>query len=62
MNRHYVENKSKEYTNEFERTNLLERQREGIALAKKEGKYKGRKKIEYPSNWEEVYNYINKDI
>jgi DNA invertase Pin-like site-specific DNA recombinase len=30
--------------NEFERTNLLERQREGIALAKKEGKYKGGKK------------------
>lgn len=30
--------------NEFERQNLLERQREGIAIAKKEGKYKGRKK------------------
>ena len=29
--------------NEFERTNLLERQREGIAIAKREGKYKGRK-------------------
>ena len=28
--------------NEFERENLLERQREGIALAKKQGKYKGR--------------------
>lgn len=28
--------------NEFERTNLLERQKEGIAIAKKEGKYKGR--------------------
>lgn len=28
--------------NEFERTNLLERQREGIAIAKREGKYKGR--------------------
>ena len=26
---------------EFERTNLLERQREGVAIAKKEGKYKG---------------------
>ena len=24
-------------------------------LKLKEGKYKGRKKIEYPSNWEEVY-------
>ena len=30
---------------EFERTNLLERQREGIAIAKKAGKYKGRKEI-----------------
>lgn len=28
--------------NEFERTNLLERQREGIAIAKREGKFKGR--------------------
>ena len=27
---------------EFERMNILERQREGIAIAKKEGKYKGR--------------------
>lgn len=26
---------------EFERQNLLERQREGIAIAKREGKYKG---------------------
>lgn len=31
--------------NEFERTNLLERQKEGIAIAKKQGKYKGRRKI-----------------
>lgn len=28
--------------NEFERQNLLDRQREGIAIAKREGKYKGR--------------------
>lgn len=33
---------------EFERAMILERQREGIALAKKEGKYKGRKKISIP--------------
>lgn len=26
---------------EFERTNLLDRQREGIAIAKREGKFKG---------------------
>ena len=30
---------------EFERSMILERHREGIAIAKKEGKYKGRKKI-----------------
>lgn len=29
--------------NEFERTNLLERQKEGIAIAKRNGQYKGRK-------------------
>ena len=32
--------------NEFERANMLERQREGVAIAKREGKYKGRKKTE----------------
>lgn len=32
--------------NEFERTNMLERQREGIAIAKRAGKYKGRKPAE----------------
>lgn len=32
--------------NEFERANLLERQKEGIAIAKKEGKFKGRKATE----------------
>ena len=31
---------------ELERENILARQKEGIALAKKEGKYKGRKRIE----------------
>jgi len=40
---------------EFERANLLERQKEGIAIAKKEGKFKGRKEISYPANWKEVY-------
>lgn len=34
--------------NEFERANLLERQQEGIAIAKKNGAYKGRKVIDYP--------------
>jgi len=42
--------------NEFERTNMLERQKEGIAIAKQKGKYLGRKKIDFPENWEDVYN------
>lgn len=42
--------------NEFERANLLERQREGIAIAKKNGKYQGRKKIQKSDNWDEVYD------
>jgi len=40
--------------NEFERNNLLERQREGIAIAKREGKYKGRKPIAL-DNFDTVY-------
>ena len=48
--------------NEFERTNLLERQREGIAIAKQEGKYKGRKEIKI-DNFEEYYNrYKNREL
>ena len=39
---------------EFERENILERQREGIAIAKREGKYKGRKPV-VPDNFDEVY-------
>ena len=35
---------------EFERAMILERQREGIAIAKREGKYKGRKAV-YVSNY-----------
>ena len=31
---------------ELERENILERQREGIEIAKSEGKYKGRKPVE----------------
>lgn len=48
--------------NEFERTNLLERQREGIAIAKRAGKYTGgkRKNID---NFQEHYNrYISRKI
>ena len=41
--------------NQFERRNILERQAEGIALAKQKGVYKGRKRISRPDNWQEVY-------
>ena len=39
---------------EFERAMILERQREGIAIAKREGKYTGRKKIKF-DNIEKYY-------
>ena len=39
---------------EFERTQLLQRQREGIEIAKAAGKYKGRKPVEKPENFNEV--------
>ena len=48
--------------NEFERTNLLERQKEGIAVAKEKGKYKGSKAISIP-DFEDYYNmYISRQI
>lgn len=39
---------------EFERQNTLERQREGVAIAKREGRYKGRKPLEL-ENFGEIY-------
>lgn len=49
---------------EFERTNMLERQREGIEIAKREGVYKGRKAIQIDSKaFDEQYNrYMNREI
>ena len=48
--------------NEFERTNMLERQREGIAIAKAKGKYKGRKEVNI-ENFEEHYNrYMKREV
>lgn len=40
---------------ELERENILERQREGIEIAKAEGKYKGRKPIQV-ENFPNIYN------
>lgn len=48
---------------EFERANLLERQRDGIVVAKKLGKYKGRKKVPKPDNFREIYKkWLNREI
>lgn len=41
--------------NQFERRNILERQAEGIALAKQKGVYKGRKRVQKPPQWDEVF-------
>ena len=48
--------------NEFERTNLLERQREGIAIAKREGKYKGRKPADVPDFEKHYQRYKAREI
>lgn len=49
---------------EFERTNLLERQREGIEIAKRSGKYKGRKKINVnQEDWNRLYDlYLKRKL
>ncbi|MEG1411623.1 MAG: recombinase family protein [Terrisporobacter sp.] len=48
--------------NEFERANMLERQKEGIALAVKEGKYKGRKEVNI-KDFDKHYNrYMSREI
>ncbi len=48
---------------EFERENILDRQREGIEIAKRAGKFKGRRKIEKPVGWEEVFGrYMTRRI
>ena len=49
---------------EFERQNLLERQKEGIEIAKREKKFKGRKAVEVPEKeFEELYQqYTNRTI
>ena len=45
---------------QFERECTLQRQREGIAIAKAEGKYKGRKPVAIPDNWNEVISLWQK--
>lgn len=48
--------------NSFERENLLERQREGIAIAKAQGKYKGRKPIEVEDFTQYYEDYMSRKI
>ena len=48
---------------ELERENILQRQREGIVLAKNKGKKFGRPVIEQPKEWDIVISqWQNKDI
>lgn len=48
--------------NEFERANLLERQKEGISIAKRNGKYKGRKPFS-SDKFEELYAlYLSREM
>lgn len=48
--------------NEFERTNLLERQREGITIAKRNGVYKGRKAVTIPNFDYHYKRYMSREI
>lgn len=48
--------------NEFERTNLLERQREGIAIARRAGVYQGRKAITVPGFSQHYARYMSREI
>lgn len=44
------------YVAEQERKKIKQRQAEGIAIAKQQGKHLGRPALELPSNWESLYN------
>ena len=51
------------YMSEKERLKIKQRQAEGIKIAKEKGQKRGRPKVGYPDNWEEVYNrWLNKEI
>ena len=46
---------------QLERDYLKDRQAEGIAVAVAEGKYKGRKQIEYPKQWDKYYRMMKEN-
>lgn len=43
---------------QLERDYIKDRQMEGIAIAKEQGKFKGRKPIEYSKQWEKYYKMM----
>lgn len=43
---------------QLERDYTADRRDEGIAIAKEQGKYKGRKPIEYPKQWDKYYKMM----
>ena len=43
---------------QLEREYIRQRQAEGIAIAVAQGKFKGRKPVEYPKQWEKYYKMI----
>lgn len=47
---------------EFERSMILERQAEGIAIAKKKGKYKGRKRVTVPNIGDYYERYMRREL
>ena len=47
---------------EFERSMILERQAEGIAIAKKKGKYKGRKRVKVPNIGDYYARYMRREL
>jgi len=47
---------------ELEREYILQRQKEGIAIAKEKGKYKGRKSLEHPDFDKVVGKWRNQEI
>ena len=48
--------------NEFERQNLLERQKEGIFIAKREGKFKGRKDVQIKDFDKQYERYMKREV
>lgn len=46
---------------QLERDYIKDRQMEGISIAVEQGKFKGRKSIEYPKQWEKYYNMMKQN-